>query len=298
MTIHPAYRVLGWLSMLAVITVTASTEFGLARDVLALHPALCVAVPIAIDSYVVASLATRRDVVPALAVMGASLLAAMGAHMALAAGALDPRVRALTAATFMIVLVVVMYRVHVLVHPQHAASAPDSATASASGPARSASGRVQSSASPAASASAPVAVRERAPVKASAAIASSARPVAKAVDNTDDATIVRAILAQGNPAPSVRAIQATYRVGQTRAKRISEQVAREVLGDNDNQSQGQNQSEISSVGPIRNDEGKSTNNPHIVTTGVSTAPSRPEANPAAASNGHAVLTPERLRVLR
>jgi hypothetical protein len=74
-------RALPALTLAAVLTITASTEYGLARTVLALPPAIAWALPVAIDSYVLAALRSGRDVPAALAVMAGALTAATGAHL-------------------------------------------------------------------------------------------------------------------------------------------------------------------------------------------------------------------------
>jgi conjugative relaxase-like TrwC/TraI family protein len=111
-------RFLPALTLVAVVTVTSTSEWTLARTVLDLPPAVAWAVPVAIDSYVVAALRTRRDVLPAVVVMAGALAAAMGAHLAAAErpdGTLPTTVTAPAAAVILSVLVIVAWRVHVLI---------------------------------------------------------------------------------------------------------------------------------------------------------------------------------------
>ncbi|MGL5825383.1 MAG: hypothetical protein ACRCYU_11295 [Nocardioides sp.] len=118
------FRFLPALTLIAVVTVTASSEWTLARTVLDLPPAVAWAVPVAIDSYVIAALHARRDVAPALAVMTGALLTATGAHLAAAEypdGELPVTATAPAAAVIMCVLVVVAWRVHTLLTPDAAA---------------------------------------------------------------------------------------------------------------------------------------------------------------------------------
>jgi hypothetical protein len=129
-------RFLPALTLLAVLTITASAEFELARTVLDLPPYIAWALPVAVDSYVLAALRSGRDVVPALAVMAGSLAASMGAHLAAASaeGPLPGHVVAPAATGIMTVLVVVAWRVHVLIEyamtpdPLPQAGAPESPT--------------------------------------------------------------------------------------------------------------------------------------------------------------------------
>lgn len=110
-------RALPALTLVSVMVITASAEYQLARTVLALPPAIAWALPAAIDSYVLAALRSRRDVPAALAVMGGSLFASMGAHLFAAShgGELPARIAAPAAAAIMTSLVVVAWRVHVLI---------------------------------------------------------------------------------------------------------------------------------------------------------------------------------------
>ena len=79
-----AIRLLPAITLAAVLTITASAEYELARTVLALAPGIAWALPVAIDSYVLTAFRSGRDVRPALAVMAGALAAAMGAHLATA----------------------------------------------------------------------------------------------------------------------------------------------------------------------------------------------------------------------
>lgn len=125
----PAGRILRTIPMVAlvaVIVITASSEWALARTVLALPPAVAWAVPVAIDSYVVAALRTGRDVGAAMSVMAGALCASTAAHLFAAdlpeGEKLPVEVTAPTAAVIMAVLVVVAWRVHVLIDrldPEH-----------------------------------------------------------------------------------------------------------------------------------------------------------------------------------
>ncbi len=116
-----ALRLLPALTLAAVLTITASAEYELARTVLALPPGIAWALPVAIDSYVLTAFRSGRDVRPALAVMAGALTAAMGAHLVTAdrpsGEALPVAVTAPAATGIMIVLVVVAWRVHVLIDP-------------------------------------------------------------------------------------------------------------------------------------------------------------------------------------
>lgn len=115
-----ALRFLPGVTLLAVLTITASAEYELARTVLDLPPQIAWALPAAIDSYVLAALRTRRDVPAAIAVMAGALLAAMGAHLAHNHTGGQPLPAAWTAplaTAIMTVLVVVAWRVHVLLDP-------------------------------------------------------------------------------------------------------------------------------------------------------------------------------------
>jgi hypothetical protein len=112
-------RVLPAVTLLAVLTITASAEYELARTVLNQPAKIAWALPVAVDSYVLAALRARRDVGAALAVMAGALTASMAAHLSLVGLPVDARlpgtVTAPLATAIMTVLVVVAWRVHVLV---------------------------------------------------------------------------------------------------------------------------------------------------------------------------------------
>lgn len=110
-------RALPALTLLAVLTITASAEYALARTVLDLPPQIAWALPAAIDSYVLAALHTRRDVPAAITVMAGALLASMGAHLAQVGRTnhLPVTWTAPLATAIMTVLVIVAWRVHVLI---------------------------------------------------------------------------------------------------------------------------------------------------------------------------------------
>jgi hypothetical protein len=105
------------LTLVAVLTITASSEFELARTVLRLDASVAWALPVAIDTYVLAALRTGRDVLGALLVMGGTLGTAMAAHLITAQGDLPAFGQAVAATVIMVVLVVVAWRVHVLIEP-------------------------------------------------------------------------------------------------------------------------------------------------------------------------------------
>jgi hypothetical protein len=110
-------RALPALTLVAVLVVTATSEFRLAVDVLALPPWVAWGVPAAVDSYVVAAVRTRRDVAPAMGVMAVSLFAAAGSHIVQAhtGGTLPIQVTGPASAAMLSVLVLVAWRVHVLI---------------------------------------------------------------------------------------------------------------------------------------------------------------------------------------
>lgn len=123
---RPLVRFLPPVTLLAVLTITASSEYELARTVLDLHPAIAWALPVAIDSYVLAALRSGRDVAAALTVMGGALATAMGAHLLDAQhSALPAPVLAPVATAIMVILVVVAWRVHVLIEHPTAPGVPD-----------------------------------------------------------------------------------------------------------------------------------------------------------------------------
>ncbi len=109
-------RALPAVTLVAVLVVTASSEFMLATTVLALPWWVAWGVPAAIDSYVVAAVHTGRDVAAAMTVMALSLFAAAGSH-ALAGpdGHLPPEISGPAGAGILAALVIVAWRVHVLI---------------------------------------------------------------------------------------------------------------------------------------------------------------------------------------
>ncbi len=110
------------VTLVAVLTITASAEYELACTVLDLSPRIAWALPVAVDSYVLAALHSRKDVAPALAVMAGALAASMGAHLAVASHpdrGLPGALTAPLATAIMTVLVVVAWRVHVLIDTHH-----------------------------------------------------------------------------------------------------------------------------------------------------------------------------------
>jgi hypothetical protein len=241
-------RALPALTLAAVLTITASTEYGLARTVLALPPAIAWALPVAIDSYVLAALRSGRDVPAALAVMAGALAAATGAHLftvTLPAGqSLPPTVSGPVATAIMTVLVVVAWRVHVLIEPPAAdpsqgepapvTSAPEVATPRAPvlddphrvHPDGSAVHRPSAPASSPADAARPPAPAPGAPVPVTVAAARQ-RPAqattSTSVNDQDDEAILAAI--EGQP-PSIRALRRIHGLGQARAARIHAEATR------------------------------------------------------------------------
>lgn len=199
-------RFLPALTLVAVLTITASAEFELARTVLDLPPYIAWALPVAVDSYVLAALRSGRDVVPALAVMAGSLAASMGAHLASASndGPLPGHVVAPAATAIMTVLVAVAWRVHVLIEYAIAAAPYSRVPASTGTP----STDTPSPAGGAESSPAPVAPA----LRAVALPPGPEGPTAKS-----DAEILAEI---GSPPPSIRELKRQYAIGQTRATRI------------------------------------------------------------------------------
>ena len=124
-------RYLPALTLTAVLTITATAEFELARTVLALPPHIAWALPVAVDSYVLAAMRSGRDIPAALIVMAGALGASMGSHLAAVehGGKLPPHVVAPAATGIMTVLVVVAWRVHVLIGHGPTASPPPVSTA-------------------------------------------------------------------------------------------------------------------------------------------------------------------------
>ena len=240
-------RFLPALTLASVVTVTSTSEWTLARTVLDLPPAVAWAVPVAIDSYVIAALRTRRDVGAAVLVMAGALTAAMGAHLASAARpAGDPlpvEVTAPAAAAIMSVLVIVAWRVHVLIdhltqpattpHPTPASTAAGTAPVTASMPtALTAAGTPtgeyshgphRTSEYTGAAASAPLAALETAAVVAATPRRTTPGPRTSQASSPGrtDAQILGDL---DGASPGVRALKRTYSIGQSRASRIHQQV--------------------------------------------------------------------------
>jgi hypothetical protein len=196
-------RYLPALTLVAVLTITASAEFELARTVLDLPPYIAWALPVAVDSYVLAALHSGRDVVPALAVMAGSLAASMGAHLAAASGdgPLPGHVVAPAATGIMCVLVVVAWRVHVLIEYAIAPDPPNPVVAQ-----------------PSTDTPAEVSLLPGALVQAPPALRAAGRhEEPTAPTSLSDAQILAEI---GTTPPSIRALKRQYAIGQTRATRI------------------------------------------------------------------------------
>jgi hypothetical protein len=115
-------RTLPTVALVAFLVVAFATEFTFAIDVLKLPPIIAAGVPIAIDCYVVAAFRAGRDVRLAMGVTGASLAAATGWHMATAGT--DDWPRFALAGLVLMLLVVVLWRVHVISHPAPIRSDP------------------------------------------------------------------------------------------------------------------------------------------------------------------------------
>lgn len=242
-------RVLPALTLAAVLTITASTEFTLARDVLALPPAIAWALPVAIDSYVLAALRSGRDVPAAIAVMAGALTAAMGAHLAAPDGQpLPPTIRVLAATGIMTVLVVVAWRVHVLID-DHADDAHDATLAGTAEPrtdtAAATPGTTATAApvtasvvavaggrgvaAPAASPATSASASTRQPAAVAATTSTPRRTLTSSVDRTATSTpsdtkpglTDAQILADlDGTSPGVRPLMRTYAIGQGRAARL------------------------------------------------------------------------------
>lgn len=243
--LHRVLRALPALTLLAVLTITASAEYELARTVLDLPPQIAWALPAAIDSYVLAALHTRRDVPAAIAVMAGALTASMAAHLAVANRNGHPLPASWTAplaTAIMTVLVVVAWRVHVLIAAPApateagAAAAPSAPHPSADNPTVTATVATTSAVSPATSTrtdarmatSAPSASRAltgAAPIASAAStdrhgvpdVPRSADPVEAAAPSASDAQILATITAEP---PSMRALMREYGIGQARATRL------------------------------------------------------------------------------
>jgi hypothetical protein len=236
------------LTLLAVLTITASAEYQLARTVLDLHPQIAWALPAAIDSYVLAALHTRRDVPAAITVMAGALLASMGAHLAQVGRAGQPLPVTWTAplaTAIMTVLVIVAWRVHVLIGPDERPTAvlPDTAAetdtahrrtaVSGAAPVSGAALRSSVIAAPAAVLAAPREVPDPVteprspgtPPTTARSTAPDTRPDARASADQDvsgarsvsDDEILAAI---GDEPPSIRALMREHGIGQGRATRL------------------------------------------------------------------------------
>ena len=236
------------LTLLAVLTITASAEYALARTVLDLPPQIAWALPAAIDSYVLAALHTRRDVPAAIAVMAGALLASMGAHLAQVGRAGQPLPIAWTAplaTAIMTVLVIVAWRVHVLIGPDDRPTAvlPNTATdtdtahrrtdvpgaAPVSGAALTPSVSAAPVAVVAAAREVPDSVTEPWSAGTTAVparfTALDTRPAARAsaaqdVSGTRSVSDDEILAAIGDEAPSIRALMREHGIGQGRATRL------------------------------------------------------------------------------
>jgi len=254
-TVRPARRspigLLRWLpavTLVAVLTITASAEFELARTVLNLPPHIAWALPVAIDSYVLAALRSRRDVLPALTVMAGALAASMGAHLSADGKAGQPlpgHVVAPAATGIMTVLVVVAWRVHVLIE-QPAAPSTGAAAAPSPGTPPDVPGDQAASmgtstprvrvtvtdAPPTAPGQSPHSELTRPLARPASSLALPSTHAANATGRdpyglrdpktrTTDEAILAAI---HGTTPSIRALKRTYGIGQTRATRIHQQI--------------------------------------------------------------------------
>jgi hypothetical protein len=264
-------RDLGWLrwlpalTLVAVLTITASAEFELARTVLHLPPQIAWALPVAVDSYVLAALRSGRDVLPALTVMAGALAASMGAHLAdtTTDGPLPAHVVAPAATAIMTALVIVAWRVHVLiphrrVHPETAA--PDDAPATVTtSPGTPASHRPKVDTPDTSAPSTPRRAvastpRVRALPRTAPAAGTAAQPGPTATGTgPTDSEILAALTANGWNPPSIRALMRTYGIGQSRASRLH-QAARQAT----HEQQQQNGS--------RKPEGSQKNQPNASTS--------------------------------
>jgi hypothetical protein len=235
-------RYLPAITLTAVLTITASAEYQLARQVLGLPPHIAWALPVGIDSYVYAAMRSRRDVGAAVAVMAGSLAAYTAAHLAAlrSGGPLPASVVAPSAAVIMTVLVVVAWRVHVLIHRLHptapaAATTPHPDTDALPSP----NAQVAGLDSPLPTVSdCPVSAS---PIEVSEAASGQRRAPTDAGLSAEDRAIVTAVLAHlaassdpKGPIPSARALIRDHRLGQKRANRI-----RQALIDHQQQAQDQ-----------------------------------------------------------
>ena len=189
------------------------------RAVLALPPATAWALPVAVDSYVLAALRSARDVPAALAVMAGALAASMGAHLAAAdlppGQRLPAAVTAPAAAAIMTVLVAVAWRVHVLVdHAAERTRALATATAPPSMPVHAgpSAPEIHSAADAPVSALGAAGNDRRSPARARRAPAT--RPAIAASDEQILAAIT-------GPPPSVRALMRTHAIRSLESPRHS-----------------------------------------------------------------------------
>ncbi len=90
-----------------------------------LHWSIAAGVPIAIDCYVVAAFRSSRDVPAAMTIMALSLAAATGSHMAEQSNvALPAWATVAVTGVMLLILVVVLWRVHVITHDGDPVAAP------------------------------------------------------------------------------------------------------------------------------------------------------------------------------
>jgi hypothetical protein len=237
-------RHLPTVTLVAVLIITATAEFDLARQVLALPSHIAWALPLAIDSYVYAAMRSGRDIASALTVMAGSLAAYTAAHLAAVhtGGPLPAAVLAPSATVIMTVLVVVAWRVHVLIHRMHhdpgaRASAPADTAASTPHPSTASTGTPHpgtpdAAGTPVASTGAPAGATHLGTPGRPSRVDASAPSATEAGGRTDnvladeDSVIVAAVVgdlvSQGRQAevPSVRALRRAHALGQRRATRI------------------------------------------------------------------------------
>jgi hypothetical protein len=200
------YRVLPMVTLIAVVTLTSTSEWHLARTVLDLPPAVAWSVPVAIDSYVIAAFHARRDIGPALAVMGGALLAATGSHLAAGLypdGELPLLVTAPAAAIIMCVLVIVAWRVHVLIPTLNPTGTPGTATPAGAPRASTRGGTPRTPALTGDSQTTPRRSRDRGALLVRGL--------------TDDQIIARC----AGVSPGIRGLRRAYGIGQTRASRLN-----------------------------------------------------------------------------
>jgi hypothetical protein len=240
-------RLLPAVTLAAVVTVTSTSEWTLARTVLDLPPAVAWAVPVAIDSYVIAALRTRRDVLPAVIVMAGALASAMGAHLAAAGrpdGTLPATGTAPAAAVILSVLVIVAWRVHVLIDhltgpvPGLAAvpapaSTGTAAPASAPAPIEASTPRPSAQRDGHTSPAIVAQVDEAAGTGRSGGSGAAAprdrhhapaTPSATTTDGRNGLSDEQILAELNGVSPGIRALKRTYAIGQPRASRIHQRV--------------------------------------------------------------------------